>query len=140
MDEDMKAQSWKTLKFRPFYRLFQLWAFISSSMSIVEGYTIPHFIDWNLLYRYALLLECLLHPIWSYKTFYKLENHKVLVDDSSKILLFLNSSGLSLSRHYMTLLYTQKTTELQLLKKGVVKSWVGPLNLEKLLIIKKKHH
>ena len=89
-----------------------------------------HFIiEQNLLFRLRQLLKPYLQPILSTATFCKPEAQKVLDDDSSKILLFFTSSAFSLSRHYMTLSHTYTTTELQLLKKGVVKSWLGPLKL-----------
>ena len=87
-----------------------------------------HFmIEQNLLFRLKHLLKPYLQLILSTATFCKSEAQKVLDDDSSKILLFFTSSAFSLSRHYMTLSYTYTTTELQLLEKGVVKSWLGPL-------------
>ena len=87
-----------------------------------------HFmIEQNLLFRLRQFLKPYLQPILSTATFCKPEAQKVLDDDSSKILLFFTSSAFSLSRHYMTLSRTYTTTELQLLKKGVVKSWLGPL-------------
>ena len=52
---------------------------------------------------------------------------RVLDADSSEILLSFTSSPFSLSRHYMIRSYTYTTTKLQLLKKGAVKSWFGPL-------------
>ena len=59
--------------------------------------------------------------------YHTLEAQKVLDDDSSKILLFFTSSAFTLSMHYKTLSHTYTTTELQLLKKGAIKSWFGPL-------------
>ena len=57
-----------------------------------------------------------------------LEAQKVLDDDSSKILLFFTSSTFNLSRQKPTLYQTSKVDELQPLQKGVVISWLGPLN------------
>ena len=88
-----------------------------------------HFmIEQNLLFRLRQLLKPYLQSILSTATFCKSEAQKVLDDDSSKILLFFTSSVFSLSEHNMTLSHSYTVTELQLLQKGVVKSWLGPLN------------
>ena len=60
--------------------------------------------------------------------YHTLEAQKVLDDDSSKILLFFTSSTFNLSRQKPTLYQTSKVDELRPVQKGVVKSWLGPLN------------
>ena len=62
--------------------------------------------------------------------YHKLEAQKVLDDDSSKILIFFTSSVFSLSERIMKLSQSYIVTELELLQKGVVKSWMGSLKIE----------
>ena len=65
--------------------------------------------------------------------YHTLEAQKVLDDDSSKILLFFTSSTFNLSSQKPTLYQTSKIDELQPVQKGVVKSWLGPLNIIEIL-------
>ena len=55
------------------------------------------------------------------------ESHKVLDNDSSKFLLFFTSSSFNLSRQQLIVYQTAKVDEIQLVQKGVVHSWLGPL-------------
>ena len=89
------------------------------------------FIDTNLLYRYILLLDSSLYPFQSYNDIFKLEYQKVLGDDSSKILIFFDGSASGLSRHIRIRSHPYSWWQYQLLQKGVVKSWLGPLTTQK---------
>ena len=55
--------------------------------------------------------------------------HTVLDDDSSKFLPFFDSSSFNLSRQQLTIHHTTKVGEIQLVQKGVVISWLGPLTI-----------
>ena len=78
----------------------------------------------SLSFRWKPYLERIL----SCSIFHKHEAQQVLDDDSSKIFFFFTSSVFSLSEHNMTFSHRYKVAELQLLQKGVVKSWLGPLS------------
>ena len=85
------------------------------------------YIQKDLFFSMRILLTPQLYHDRTSRDFSKPEAHMVLDDDSSKILLFFTSSVFSLFEHNMTLSHNYTVTELQLLQKGVVKSWLGPL-------------
>ena len=85
------------------------------------------YIQKDLLFSMRILLTPQLYHDRTSRDFSKPEAHMVLDDDSSKFLLFFDSSYFSLSRQQLTVYQTTKVDELQLVQKGVFKSWVGPL-------------
>ena len=100
---------------------------ITQLMDETLSKTLRNYTQKDLFFRMRLLSMPYFYPGRTSRDSSEPESNKVLDNDSSKFLLFFTSSSFNLSRQQLIVYQTAKVDEIQLVQKGVVQSWLGPL-------------